>query len=101
MDILSNWIDQLNGYLYSYILIVLLLFTGIFFTVKSKGVQFRLFPEMFRVLTDKATISGGKKGISSFQAFTISAASRIGTGILRVLRQRLQSVVLVQYFGCG
>lgn len=80
MDILSNWIDQLNGYLYSYILIVLLLFTGIFFTVKSKGVQFRLFPEMFRVLTDKATISGGKKGISSFQAFTISAASRIGTG---------------------
>lgn len=80
MDQLNTFIDSLNGYLYSYILIALLLFTGIFFTIRSKGVQFRLFPEMFRVLTDKATISGGKKGISSFQAFTISAASRIGTG---------------------
>lgn len=80
MDALNVFIDNVNGYLYSYVLIGLLLFTGIFFTVRSKGVQFRLFPEMFRVLTDKATIDGGKKGISSFQAFTISAASRIGTG---------------------
>jgi len=80
MESLSDFISTMNDYLYSYVLIVLLLFTGLFFTLKSKGVQFRLFPEMFRVLTDKATIKGGKKGVSSFQAFTISAASRIGTG---------------------
>lgn len=80
MDVLNVLVDKVNGYLYSYILIGLLLFTGIFFTIRSRGVQFRLFPEMFRVLTDKATVDGGKKGISSFQAFTISAASRIGTG---------------------
>lgn len=80
MDALNELVDKTNGYLYSYVLIALLLFTGIFFTIKSKGVQFRLFKEMFRVLTDKATVNGGKKGVSSFQAFTISAASRIGTG---------------------
>ncbi|MFB9220803.1 alanine/glycine:cation symporter family protein [Kurthia sibirica] len=81
MTNLSDFIESLNNYLYSYVLIALLLITGIFFTFKSKGVQFRLLPEMFRVLTDKATIEGkGKKGVSSFQAFTVSAASRIGTG---------------------
>lgn len=81
MDTLSSFIALMNDYIYSYVLIALLLITGIFFTLKSKGVQFRLLPEMFRVLTDKATIDGkSKKGVSSFQAFTISAASRIGTG---------------------
>jgi len=54
---------------------------GLFFTFKTGFVQFRLLPEMFRVITEKAPIEkNGKKGISSFQAFTVSAASRIGTG---------------------
>ncbi|MBM7698120.1 alanine/glycine:cation symporter family protein [Kurthia huakuii] len=81
MDMLDKFILTLNDYLYSYVIIAIILVVGIFFTIRGRGMQFTLFPEMFRVLTDKATIEGkGKKGVSSFQAFTISAASRIGTG---------------------
>jgi len=81
MDMLDKFILMLNDYLYSYAIIAIILVVGIFFTIRGRGMQFTLFPEMFRVLTDKATIDGkGKKGVSSFQAFTISAASRIGTG---------------------
>jgi len=59
----------------------MLIGAGLFFTFKTGFVQFRLLPEMFRIITEKAPNGkDGKKGISSFQAFTISAASRIGTG---------------------
>lgn len=51
------------------------------FSISSKFVQIRWLPEMFRALTDKSeTLESGKKGISSFQAFAISAGSRVGTG---------------------
>ncbi|WP_026570860.1 MULTISPECIES: sodium:alanine symporter family protein [Sediminibacillus] len=78
-DILST----LNDFLWGYVLIAVLIGLGVFFTIRTKFVQFRLFPEMFRVLFDKRTISAeGKKGTSAFQAFTISTASRVGTGNL-------------------
>lgn len=81
MDTLNALIENTNKYLYSYVIIAIILIVGIFFTLRGRGMQFTLIPEMFRVLTDKATVNGkGKKGVSSFQAFTISAASRIGTG---------------------
>ncbi|WP_374975239.1 alanine/glycine:cation symporter family protein [Microbacterium trichothecenolyticum] len=52
------------------------------FTVRSGVVQFRLIPEMFRTLTDKTprTPDGEPQSVSAFQAFTISAASRVGVG---------------------
>jgi alanine or glycine:cation symporter, AGCS family len=72
-----------NTILWSYLLIALLIGLGIYFTVATKFVQFRYIGEMFRLLVDKATISSdSKKGISSFQAFCISTASRVGTGNL-------------------
>ena len=43
-------IDWLNNILWSYVLIALLLFTGIYFTLRSRGVQFRMFGEMIRLL---------------------------------------------------
>ncbi|MGM9926372.1 MAG: alanine/glycine:cation symporter family protein [Bacillus sp. (in: firmicutes)] len=76
-------LNGLNDIIWTYILIAVLLVLGVFFTVKTNFVQFRYLGEMFKLLTDKATISAdGKKGISSFQAFCISAASRVGTGNL-------------------
>ncbi|MCU9614951.1 alanine:cation symporter family protein [Caldibacillus lycopersici] len=80
-----NWLDgiinNINTFFYSKVLIIVLIGVGLFFTFKTRFAQFRLIPEMFRLLTEKATIDrSGKKGISSFQAFTVSAASRIGTG---------------------
>ena len=81
MDWFGNILGEVNTILYSYVLIVLLVGTGIFLTFKTKFIQFRLIGEMFKLITESApTDKSGKKGISSFQAFTISAASRIGTG---------------------
>ncbi|KKB42514.1 alanine/glycine:cation symporter family protein [Bacillus thermotolerans] len=82
-EALDQLIITLNDYLYTYVMVALLIILGLFFSFRTKFVQFRLLKEMFRVIFEKSTISAeGKKGISSFQAFTISAASRIGTGNL-------------------
>ncbi|KGR76653.1 alanine/glycine:cation symporter family protein [Ureibacillus sinduriensis] len=81
MEWFGSLLGEVNTYLYSYILIILLVGVGLFFTYKTKFIQFRMIPEMFKLLVEKTpTDKSGKKGISSFQAFTISAASRIGTG---------------------
>lgn len=81
MTFIENIVGQLNNFIYSYLMIYMLIGIGLYFTFRTKFVQFRLLPEMFRVIIEKAPIrKDGKKGISSFQAFTISAASRIGTG---------------------
>ncbi|MEB7656681.1 alanine:cation symporter family protein [Mammaliicoccus vitulinus] len=70
-----------NDLIWTQNLIFLLLLAGVFFTISSKVVQLRWLPEMFRVIFEKAeTLEDGRKGISSFQAFAISAASRVGTG---------------------
>lgn len=73
-------IGTLNNWLYSYVLIIMLIGLGLFFTVKIKFKQFTLLGTMFKLMTESAEREDGKKGVSSFQAFCISAASRIGTG---------------------
>lgn len=79
MKILNNIVLSLNNFLWSYVLIALLLVLGVYFTLKSNFVQFRYFKEMVRLLGSSST--NKKKGeISSFQAFCISTASRVGTG---------------------
>ncbi len=81
MDIFESMIGHVNDFLWSYILIIVLLGLGLYFTIRTGFVQFRLLPEMFRAVADKQSYdASGKKGTSSFQAFAISAASRVGTG---------------------
>lgn len=83
MDILNEWISSANDILWSYILIVLLLGCALWFSIKSRFVQFRLIGEMVRLLGDSAGKGDdGEKHISSFQAFAVSLASRVGTGNL-------------------
>ena len=78
---MTEWINGLlsgaDDFLYTYILIILLVAVGIFFSIRTKLVQFRLFPEAIRVLSEKKRDG---KDISSFQALMISTASRVGTG---------------------
>lgn len=74
---LENIIGFLNDALYSYILIIILVLGGIFFTVRTKGVQFRLLKEQIRCVTEKPDKKGA---VSSFQALMVSTASRVGTG---------------------
>ncbi|WP_455538388.1 alanine/glycine:cation symporter family protein [Terrisporobacter sp.] len=81
MDLLNNFVNTVNEYLWGYILIVMLITIGLYFTFRTKFVQFRLFKEMFRLLGDDIGSDKKQEGrISSFQAFCISTASRVGTG---------------------
>lgn len=79
---MENFLSSLNDFLYSYILIFILLGCGLWFTVKSRFVQFRSIGEMFRLIFHSNDGSGSGKHISSFQAFAVSLASRVGTGNL-------------------
>ncbi|MDS1270818.1 alanine/glycine:cation symporter family protein [Lipingzhangella sp. LS1_29] len=64
-----------------YLLIPLITLLSVYFTIRLGVVQLRLVPEMFRTLfSQPETAPDGKKAISSFQAFSVSAAARIGTG---------------------
>ena len=70
-------INSLSDLLYTYVLIVLLLGTGIYFTVKTRFVQFRFLREAIRVVMEP---KDNEEGLSSFQALMVSTASRVGTG---------------------
>ena len=87
---MNEQITQINDAIWGYVLIGVLIICGIWFTWKTKGVQFRMVGEMLRLLADSAT-SGtdslsdkdkNHKHISSFQAFAVSVATRVGTGNL-------------------
>ena len=87
---MNELITQTNDAIWGYVLIGGLIICGIWFTWKTKGVQFRMVGEMLRLLADSAT-SGtdslsdkdkNHKHISSFQAFAVSVATRVGTGNL-------------------
>ena len=77
---LNNILSAVNDWMYTYLLLFLLVGTGIYFTVRTRFVQVRLLKESFHVLKEKAGEENGKKQGSSFQALMISTASRVGTG---------------------
>lgn len=79
-ELLNSFITESNDILWSYVLIIMLVGLGLYFSIRSKFVQFRLFKEMFRILGERPKALQEGKGISSLQAFFISAASRVGTG---------------------
>ena len=78
-EMLVAWTGEISGFMYTYILVILLVFVGIYFTVRTKGVQIRYIKDMFTQLTEKKHVEG-EKSISSFQALMVSTASRVGTG---------------------
>ena len=69
-------INTINDALYSYILIIILVLGGLYFTFRTKFVQFRLLKEQFHAVMEKPD----DNGVSSFQALMVSTASRVGTG---------------------
>ena len=74
---MTELLSYLNEFLYSNILLVLLILAGIYFTIRTRFVQLRLLKEGVSLLKEKAH---NKEGVSSFQALMISTASRVGTG---------------------
>ena len=80
MNWLNDIIGVINNYLWSYVLIVMLIGIGLWFTVRTRFVQIRCIPEMFRLMTEGAGAKPREGHISTFQAFCISTASRVGVG---------------------
>lgn len=81
MDTLNSVVVDVNDVFWNWLLIPLVIVAGLYFTVRSGVVQVRMLPEMFRSVTEKgATAEDGKKSVSAFGAFSISAAARVGTG---------------------
>ncbi|MDY4669323.1 MAG: alanine/glycine:cation symporter family protein [Oliverpabstia sp.] len=78
---MNKILTQINDVMYTYVLIILLVGVGIYFTIRTRCVQLRLLKDAIRSLLEKAgTGNDGTKKVSSFQALMISTASRVGTG---------------------
>jgi AGCS family alanine or glycine:cation symporter len=84
MEFLNNLFGEINSVLWGvFILIPLLCGTGIFYTIKLRFVQLRLFPLALRFLFNNATLFGkraDRTGMSSFQALATAIAAQVGTG---------------------
>ena len=77
----TSVVDSIQQWVWENFLFVALIAAGLFLTIRTRAVQWRSLPEMLRVLTDPSGHEAdGRKSISSFRAFTVSAASRVGTG---------------------
>ncbi|MBP3486555.1 MAG: alanine:cation symporter family protein [Oscillospiraceae bacterium] len=74
---IATLIGNISGFMYSKLLIVLLLAGGLWFTVRTGFVQFRFLKESIKVVLEKPEKEGS---VSSFQALMVSTASRVGTG---------------------
>ena len=84
------------------LLVMILIPSGIYFTIRSRFMPFRLFPEMIRVVTEKKT--SGKYGtISGVQALIVSTATRVGMGHLAkhpisVTKNSIDKIVFFIFF---
>lgn len=79
---LNHIITSFSDVIWTYFIIIVLIGCGLYFTWKTHFVQFRMIREMIRLLSDAVADNNGKNHISSFQAFAVSVATRVGTGNL-------------------
>ena len=80
MEFLESFVAFANDILWSYVLIVMLVGLGIWFSLKTRFVQVRCLKEMVRLLKEGVGQKTEHNHISSFQAFCVSTASRVGVG---------------------
>lgn len=78
---INDILTKINDTMYTYILVILLVGVGIYFTIRTRGVQFRLLKDGIKSMMEKTEkTEKEEKKVSSFQALMISTASRVGTG---------------------
>ena len=80
MEFFHGIINDINNFIWIYIIIAALIGLGIYFTLRIKFVQIRLLSEMIKLITSSASDKTSGKEISGFQAFCVSTASRAGVG---------------------
>ena len=79
---LNASISMISDFMWSHFLIAMLIGCGLYFTWRLRFAQFRMIGEMVRLLSESVIPRQGEKHISSFQAFAVSVATRVGTGNL-------------------
>ena len=85
MVVLENIVSSVNSFLWDFFLLFALVGTGVWFTIRTKGIQIRYFTRGFKQVFGNIKLSGdkaGKDGMSSFQALATSIAAQVGTGNL-------------------
>ena len=82
MEAVLQVVQRINFYLSDYILVFLLIGTGLYFSVRTRFVQVRCFGEGMRSVFGEFNMRGGRQkgGLSSFQALTTAIAAQVGTG---------------------
>ena len=89
LETLNEFLGNAEGWLWTWAGMPVVVILGLYFTIRSGAVQFRMIPAMLGALTQRAqreeVRDGGDAGertksLSAFQAFSISAAARVGTG---------------------
>jgi len=82
MDLILQLVKTINSYLSDYVLIIMLIGAGLYFSVKTRFVQVRCFGEGMKQVFGNFSLHGGKQesGMSSFQALTTAIAAQVGTG---------------------
>ena len=80
---IADFLNNINAPMAT-VMVLVLSAAGLWFTIKTKGVQFTMIGEMFRLLfkADKGKLNTEEKRVSAFEAFMVSLASRVGTGNL-------------------
>lgn len=77
MDFITNVFNKIDDFMYFPILVIVLAAAGLYFTIRTKGVQIRLFGTACKLIVEKPA---NNQKVSSFQALMVSTASRVGTG---------------------
>ena len=74
---LAGTLDTISGFMYTYLLVALLIGVGLYFFIRTRALPLRLFKEAIRVVTEPPVEEGE---VSSFRALMVSTASRVGVG---------------------
>lgn len=83
MELLAQIVDAVNGVLWNWLLLILLLGTGIYYTIRLRFIQIRRLPAAFGRLFGNISLHGTRAdhtGMSSFQALATAVAAQVGTG---------------------
>ncbi len=82
MDSIAEIVGNVSNEVWSWVLAPVVVIVALYLTIRTGFIQFRYIPEMFRTITDRSPLGadGRPQSISAFQAFTVSAASRVGVG---------------------
>ncbi len=103
MNFIAHTVDAVNGFLWDYALLFLLMGTGIFYTICLKFVQIRKFGVGMKMLFGNFSLHGNHDGhgLSSFQALTTAIAARLARATLQGRQRLLWQEARERFSGCG